>query len=113
MRIERASAALDAVDETTYSRELVAYIGQNGLELARLREDMRAWIGVAQKLLSSLGADPTSRAALGLDVVRAAALANQWPVSNDDPLDLSRLSPQEVIALEALVEKATKDGGDA
>ena len=37
-------------------------------DLSRLRQDLRAWIGLARRLANDLGLTPTSRAKLGLDI---------------------------------------------
>lgn len=70
-RIERASEAVAAVDEQ--ATPLGAYLaGKDGPDLAsslqRLRQDLRAWIGLARRLSADLGLSPRSRAALGLDI---------------------------------------------
>lgn len=58
-RIKKVAAALDALDPLTEARQL-----------QRLREDMRGWVNAATRLLDALGMTPTSRARLGLDLVR-------------------------------------------
>jgi hypothetical protein len=71
-RIERANAAVETVDEN--ASPLGSYLGAGGDEptlapnLQRLREDLRAWIGLARRLTNDLGMTPTSRAKLGLDI---------------------------------------------
>ncbi len=70
-RIERAIAALETVDEN--SSPLGQYLGASdgpnlAPDLARLRQDLRAWIGLARRLANDLGLTPTSRARLGLDI---------------------------------------------
>ena len=70
-RIERGTDALETVDEN--SSPLGQYLGPNdgpnlAPDLARLRQDLRAWIGLARRLANDLGLTPTSRAKLGLDI---------------------------------------------
>jgi hypothetical protein len=74
VRIERASAAMEMVDEN--ATPLGPYLGGGkgedlGPGLQRLREDLRRWINTARGLASDLGLTPTSRARLGLDIVTA------------------------------------------
>jgi hypothetical protein len=69
-RIERASEALDRVDEETSGEGLAAYASESAPALQRLREDCRGWINTARRLANDLGMTPTSRAKLGLDLVR-------------------------------------------
>jgi hypothetical protein len=76
-RVERASAALDEVDERLGSRRLAAYLAEGEERLDRLRRDLRAWIGTATKLMSELGMTPSSRARLGLDVALAQRASDQ------------------------------------
>jgi hypothetical protein len=102
VRAERAAAALAEVDRATEGREIAAYVGK-GEALDRLRQDLRGWIGLATRLLDKLGCSPTSRAALGVDVARGRALARA-PLVGD--LDLDRLTPQEMLQLERLAERA-------
>jgi Phage terminase, small subunit len=73
-RIERANEAIATVDES--ATPLGAYLaGKDGQDLApalhRLRQDLRAWIGLARRLSNDLGLTPTSRARLGLDIAAA------------------------------------------
>jgi hypothetical protein len=66
-RVEAAVAAVERVD--ALSRDPAApYVVDDALALARLREDLRAWINTARKLASDLGMTPASRARLGLDI---------------------------------------------
>jgi hypothetical protein len=70
-RIERGVAALEAVDEN--SSPLGQYLSASdgpslAPDLARLREDVRKWVGLARRLSGDLGLTPTSRAKLGLDI---------------------------------------------
>ena len=58
-RIELASAALDQLDETA-----------DAAKLQRLRQDALGWVNAARRLMNDLGMTPTSRARLGLDLVR-------------------------------------------
>ena len=71
-RLERAMAALDAVDDAM-ERPMSQYIGDR-LEtldqLGRLRQDARGWANVALRYLDALALVPTSRGRLGLDVVK-------------------------------------------
>jgi hypothetical protein len=73
-RIERANAAVEAVDAA--SDPLGGYLAASDSptlapDLARLRQDLRAWIGLARRLSADLGLSPRSRAALGLDIASA------------------------------------------
>jgi hypothetical protein len=76
LRLERAAAVLDDADERTQPAEA-----------ARLSQDARGWANSAHRLLESLGMTPTSRARLGLDLVRA-----------DDMLDRLAAAGREVRA---------------
>ena len=58
-RLERAEEALAAVEPG---------------EAGRLRQDALGWANSARRLLNDLGMTPTSRAGLGLDLSRAAAV---------------------------------------
>jgi hypothetical protein len=73
-RIERANAAIELVDENSTSA-LSEYLGGDektlAPDLSRLRQDLRAWIGLARRLANDLGLTPTSRARLGLDIASA------------------------------------------
>ena len=73
-RLERAGAALDEVDART-SRDLVPYTIADAAKLQRLRQDALGWLNAARRLANDLGLTPTSRARLGLNVVRAHAEA--------------------------------------
>jgi hypothetical protein len=68
-RIEKATAALDRLDEAA-AEELTLYVGDQAQSLQRLREDCRGWVNTARRLANDLGLTPTSRARLGLDVAR-------------------------------------------
>lgn len=70
LRIEKASAALDEIDQHA-SGDLAAYIVGDAGKVQRLREDLRGWINTSMRLVDALGMTPTSRARLGLDLVRA------------------------------------------
>ncbi len=70
-RVERASFALDEVDEHLATQPLGAYLAEGAERLDRLRKDLRNWIATAAKLSDSLGMTPSSRARLGLDVALA------------------------------------------
>jgi hypothetical protein len=101
-RAELAALALDELDTSTETRPLAQYVGAGEftLQLQRLREDMRGWIGLAARLLDKLGCSPTSRAALGLDVVKAQAIS-----SSRHDVDLDRLPlPRRALFLELLRE---------
>ncbi len=74
-RIEKATAALDKVDEMSEANPLAAYTVGEAAKLQRLREDARGWVNTARRLCNDLGLTPTSRAKLGLNVVRARAEA--------------------------------------
>jgi hypothetical protein len=80
-RIERGTQAIEHVDAN--SSPLGAYLGAGGDEptlaanLQRLREDLRAWIGLARRLANDLGMTPTSRAKLGLDIVAAQRIGSE------------------------------------
>jgi hypothetical protein len=102
-RVERATAALAAVDTVTDGRELVAYLGDRGIPMQTLREDLRAWIGLASRLLAQLGCSPQSRAALGLDVVRAKAISER---SESGRIDLDRLPIEKRVLLLELLDEA-------
>lgn len=73
-RIERATAAIEVVDANTTS-PLSEYLAGDEATLApnlsALRNDLRAWIGLARRLSNDLGLTPTSRAKLGLDIAAA------------------------------------------
>jgi hypothetical protein len=70
-RIERATAALDELDEQTGDRSALGpYLIAEAPKLQRLREDLRGWINTARRLAGDLGLNPTSRAKLGLDIAR-------------------------------------------
>ena len=80
-RVERASAAIELVDETATSA-LSEYLGGGeeatlAPDLARLRSDLRSWINAARRLANDLGMTPTSRARLGLDLVAAQRIGNE------------------------------------
>ena len=70
-RIERANRALDQVDDQAGDRPARIYLIDDALKLARLRDDLRAWVGLARRLAADLGLTPTSRARLGLDIAAA------------------------------------------
>ena len=70
-RVERAAAALDEVDEHLGEKRLAAFMAEGQERLDRLRRDLRAWIGTANRLMSELGMTPSSRARLGLDLALA------------------------------------------
>jgi hypothetical protein len=96
-RLERAMAALDAVDAATSEHPLSQYVGSKDATLdqfARLRHDAKGWANVALRGLDALALVPTSRGRLGLDVARAKRI------------DLTRLSERELDELEALVSRA-------
>ena len=87
-RIERASAALEKVDDAADGKELTAYLGDGAESLRRLREDSRGWINTARRLANDLGLTPTSRAKLGLDIARtgdvlAEYLAHAYPAEGE------------------------------
>jgi hypothetical protein len=97
-RIERANRALDQVDEQAGEKVVGPYLVEDATKLMRLREDLRAWIGLARRLANDLGLTPTSRAKLGLDVASAqrafsiveyyrAREAAGLPVHDDDGAD--------------------------
>jgi hypothetical protein len=70
-RVERATAALERVDEATEGHELSANTNADGAAtLQRLRADLHAWVNTARRLANDLGLTPTSRARLGLDLAR-------------------------------------------
>jgi hypothetical protein len=69
LRIERATAALDEVDDHAASPLHPYVTSESGPRLDRLREDCRRWIALAVKLMAELGLTPASAAALGADVV--------------------------------------------
>jgi hypothetical protein len=89
-RIERASVAIDRVDDEAEGKEIDAYAGARGEQLQRLRSDLRGWINSARRLANDLGLTPTSRAKLGLDIARGrgealrAHLASAYETSSDD-----------------------------
>jgi hypothetical protein len=68
-RIERAASALERVDQNSAS-DLGPYVFQDAQKFAALRADLRGWINTARNLANDLGMTPTSRAKLGLDLVR-------------------------------------------
>jgi hypothetical protein len=68
-RIEKATAAIEEVDERAAS-ELGPYVIDDASKLTALRADLRGWIGTARNLANDLGATPTARARLGLDIAR-------------------------------------------
>jgi hypothetical protein len=78
-RIERANEAIEVVDENSTSA-LSEYLAGDeptlAPDLSRLRQDLRAWIGLARRLASDLGLTPTSRARLGLDIVAAQRIGS-------------------------------------
>jgi hypothetical protein len=79
VRVERATAALDQLDQTAEGRELSPYVVEEAAKLQRLREDLRGWISMARRLAADLGMTPSARAKLGLDVAltrRALTLAD-------------------------------------
>ena len=81
-RIERATAALEKVDDAAEGNEVAAYTGEAAEPLRRLREDSRGWINTARRLANDLGLTPTSRAKLGLDIARTGdALAEYLAVA--------------------------------
>ena len=71
VRIERAQAALEALDGQTDGRELGTYLTADADKLQRLRQDLLGWVNAARRLMNDLGMTPTSRARLGLDLTRA------------------------------------------
>jgi hypothetical protein len=71
-RIERANRAIEAVDEEIgIRRPLSPYMIPDAPKLQRLREDLRAWIGLARRLANDLGLSPMSRAKLAENVAVA------------------------------------------
>jgi hypothetical protein len=70
-RIERANEAIEVVDANATSA-LSEYLPGDeptlAPDLSRLRQDLRAWIGLARRIANDLGLTPTSRAKLGLDI---------------------------------------------
>jgi transcriptional regulator with XRE-family HTH domain len=81
-RIERASVAIDVVDDKAAGKELAAYTGLSADSLQRLRSDLRGWINTARRLANDLGMTPTSRARLGLDIVRGRGEALRAHLAN-------------------------------
>jgi hypothetical protein len=84
-RLERAAEALELKTKPS--------------ELARLEQDARGWVNSSVRLADALGMTPTSRARLGLTLVRAREVVNGGQ-------DLSRLSPTELAQLRQLLAKA-------
>jgi hypothetical protein len=79
-RIERANAAIEAVDAA--SEPLGGYLAARDSptlapDLSRLRSDLRSWINTARRLANDLGLTPTSRARLGLDLVAAQRIGGE------------------------------------
>lgn len=71
VRIERASAACDAVEaaaDEAGARPAGLYLGKAAEPLSRLRADLRAWIGLSLKLAGELGLTPAGAARLARDV---------------------------------------------
>lgn len=77
-RVERATAALERVDDVADGNELVAYSGEAADSLRRLREDSRGWINTARRLANDLGLTTTSRAKLGLDLSRTGDVLERY-----------------------------------
>lgn len=80
VRIERASAAMDAVEEAADeagARPAGLYLGKAAEPLARLRADLRSWIGLSLKLAAELGLTPAGAARLMRDAGAGRASAAQ------------------------------------
>lgn len=87
-RVERATAALEKVDDAAEGNEVGVYLGDGAESMRRLREDSRGWINTARRLANDLGLTPTSRARLGLDIARtgdvlAEYLAENYPAEGE------------------------------
>lgn len=67
VRLERAEAALAKVDEAAGDNPLGAYVGEQGVTLARLRQDARGWANTARTYLNDLGLSPASLARISRD----------------------------------------------
>lgn len=93
-RIERAEAWLDANG--------VLDSEGNPQPVTRV---LSGWMNTAGRMLDRLALTPTSRSALGLDLVRAQAVQER-------SRDLSGLSARELAELRALVTKAERNGND-
>jgi hypothetical protein len=74
-RVEAAERALAQVDAAAGDQPVTAFIGEAGEKLARLREDLRGWLGLARRLQHDLGLSPRARFELGLTAAKAHALA--------------------------------------
>lgn len=77
-RLERATEALDGAGDPA--------------DLQRLRDDLRGWANTARRYFNDLGMTPTSRAKLGLDLVRARGEAARAHIeakygADGEPLD--------------------------
>lgn len=70
-RIERSVAAVERVDQALGDNVLAAFASPSAPYLAALRHDLRGWVQQAARLADQLGMTPTSRARLGLDLVRS------------------------------------------
>jgi len=77
VRIRRAAAAIQQVDETA-DTPLLAYVGETGQTLDRLRADLRRWLALSLRFADALGLTPTSRARLGLDLARGKSLLDEY-----------------------------------
>lgn len=67
VRLERAEAALQQVDEAAGENPLASYVGENRDTLARLRQDARGWANTARTYLNDLGLSPASLARIARD----------------------------------------------
>lgn len=78
IRIERAEAALEQLEEEV-GDPLAMFSGDlelNGrvVRVDGLRESLRKWLLAAERFLAALGATPSARARLGLDLARSQRL---------------------------------------
>jgi hypothetical protein len=107
VRVERAAAALDALDRVTEENPTAAYVDRGRIRFEELRKDMRAWISTSARLLGDLGMQPSARARLGLDIARTAAVGSGL-MAGDDLLDLSKLHP----SVRARIARLVVDGDE-
>jgi hypothetical protein len=73
IRIDRAVAALSALDDLAGDKPLAAYLSEAAPRLDSLRVDLRRWLDLYSRLLVQLGLTPSAAASLGLDVIQIEA----------------------------------------
>jgi hypothetical protein len=81
-RIERATSALERLDDVSEGTELKLYVGDSEQSFQQLREDCRGWINTARRLSNDLGLTPTSRAKLGLDLTWSRSVLEEYLEAN-------------------------------